>query len=163
MFVGENMSCAHTNTEPDLGEVVQCPDCGNLVWLCDGKIYFVPFFRRDADEVVLCRATNQHEASTFNEKKILRTRLNLPLDGLNPDEKLPSATNSANNRKIRFDAIKEALQPYGLIATRFVEEGSLDANEPFWIHRRDIDPKISFPELSECPPSEFDLPETDEE
>ena len=157
------MSCAHTNIEPDSGEVVQCPDCGNLVWLCDGNKYFVPFFRRDADEIVLCRATNQHEASMFNEKKILRTRLNLPLDGLNPDEKLPSATNSANNRKIRYEAIKEALQPYGLIATRFVEEGSLDANEPFWMHRRDMDPKISFPELSECPPSEFDLPETDED
>lgn len=157
------MSCAHTNFEPDSGGVVRCPDCGDLVWSYDGKKYLVPHFRHDAEKVVLCHATNYHEASAFNEKKILRTRLNLPLSGLNPDETLPSATNSAKNREIRFDAIKKALLPYGLMVTRFIEEGSLDSNEPFWIHRRDLDPKRSFPELNECPANEFVLPEIDED
>ena len=86
------------------------------------------------------------ETDWFMEKNIIRTRLNLPLDGLVSDGELPPKSNSKSDMKARFDAIRGALEPYGLIATRFIDDGSLDANEPFWIHHSDLNPKGQFPE-----------------
>ena len=125
-----------------------CPDCGCVVWKAEnGHVYLVPHFRMSPEGTELHPATSQHECTEFLGGFIKRTRLNMDLNGLKPDGGLPTAVNSNRAKQERFEAIENALEPYGLILTRLVDDETLEKNEPMWIHRCDVDPRDSFPQL----------------
>jgi len=143
------MNCNHTNVHPSPGDIEECSDCHQFVWRNqDERLFLVPFLKKSDAGIELCSATSHNEAAWFLESQILRTRLNLKLDGLNSEGELPSAVNSVANRNRRFQAIEGALRPFGLMLTRFINDGSLEKNEPFWIHRSDASPQDKFPHLT---------------
>lgn len=147
------MNCDHANAALEPGNFEECEDCRAYVWRHDqNTVYLVPDMRPVTDGVELHPATNMNETTWFQSRTVVRTRLNIMLDGLVPEEGLPTSVNSVNQRNARMQAITEALAPYGLVATRFVDEGNLEKNEPFWIHRVDEDPRSRFPELHEGQP-----------
>lgn len=149
------MDCNHGNTNLRIGGTMRCPDCEFFVWKAkNGHLYIVPQFRTGIDGIELHPATNHHEIAEFLGGFIKRTRLNIDLDGLKPGEGLPKAVNSNRMKQERFEAIKNAIEPYGLMLTRLVKNETLEKNEPIWIHRCDLNPHDEIPHLN--------VPETSE-
>ena len=67
---------------------------------------------------------------------------------------MPTLVNSKRAREVRYEAIKNALEPYGLTLTRLINNEILEKNEPIWIHQCDVNPHDFFPILSSRDTSE---------
>ena len=149
------MDCIHESTNLVEGDMALCPDCECFIWKAKNQhTYLVPHFRRGIEGIELHPATNQHESAEFRRGIIERTRLNMGLNGLKPNGELPTLVNSKRAREVRYEAIKNALEPYGLTLTRLINNEILEKNEPIWIHQCDVNPHDFFPILSSRDTSE---------
>jgi len=128
-----------------------CEKCENFTWHYRGNRYLLPFIgvkhvSSSQQRHTIKPIKDQQLLNGFDESFMIRTRLNRDLDYIVGDVKFPSVK-SKKNWTEKYDLLKATVAPFGLTITRMSSESNLEKNDPFIIHRFDVNPfKHVFPE-----------------
>jgi superfamily II DNA or RNA helicase len=78
--------------------------------------------------------------SQFNESFMIRTRLNADLDYIVGDVTFPKQLGQKKKREAKFETLKQIIIRFGLKVTRISDAEVQEKNDPFIIHRVDVNP-----------------------